>query len=211
MSYIFMDESGCLGFDFEKLKPSQYFIITFLLVENKRPLDKIIKHVFQGMDEKERRRHCGVLHATKEHPKIRFKVLGQLREKPGVQIIAIRLNKSKVYAHLHDEKAILYNFVTNILLDRLINKQVILPQEPIQFIASRRETSKFLNENFKNYLENQMNGRLNIEVIIDTPAHEKCLQLADFASWSIFRYYEHNDEQYYNIIRDLIIEDKSLF
>lgn len=29
MAYIFMDESGCLGFDFTKAKTSMHFIITF--------------------------------------------------------------------------------------------------------------------------------------------------------------------------------------
>jgi hypothetical protein len=60
-------------------------------------------------------------------------------------------------------------------------------------------------------IENQVDGRLNTEIVIDTPAHEKCLQTVDFASWSIFRRYEHNDEQYHDIIKDLIVEDKPLF
>ena len=37
MAYIFMDESGCLGFDFKKPKTSRYFVITFLMAENELP------------------------------------------------------------------------------------------------------------------------------------------------------------------------------
>ena len=69
---------------------------------------------------------------------------------------------------------------------------------------------KFKPSQYKD-IENQVDGRLNIEIVIDTPTHEKCLQIVDFASWSIFRRYEYNDEQYYNIIKDLIVEDKPLF
>jgi hypothetical protein len=48
-------------------------------------------------------------------------------------------------------------------------------------------------------------------VEIDNPANEKCLQIVDFASWAIYRKREHNDEQYYNIIKKLIIEENPLF
>lgn len=206
-----MDESGCLGFDFKKAATSQYFVITFLFAENKRHLEKIIRSIFKNMDEKSRKRHCGVLHASKETPEIRFKLLNQLQQKSGVHIMVIRLNKKKVYTHLQDEKSVLYNYITNILLDRIINKKIIFPIGSIRFIASRRETNKFLNMNFKSYLERQVKGKLNIEIAIDTPAHEKCLQVVDCVSWSVFRYYEKNDDTYYNTIKHLIVEDNSLF
>ena len=35
MAYIFMDESGDLGFNFKKAKTSKNFIITFLFVAEK--------------------------------------------------------------------------------------------------------------------------------------------------------------------------------
>jgi hypothetical protein len=66
--------------------------------------------------------------------------------------MSIYLNKEKVYIKLQNEKHVLYNYVTNILLDRIITKK-LLKDNNITLIASRRETNKFLNENFKNYLE----------------------------------------------------------
>jgi len=36
MNYIFIDESGCLGFDFTKQATSQHFVITFLFVEQQQ-------------------------------------------------------------------------------------------------------------------------------------------------------------------------------
>lgn len=67
-------------------------------------------------------------------------------------ILIIRLDKTKVYTRLHDEKHVLYNYVINILLDRMISKKLVPLDKPIRFVASRRETSKFLNENFTNYM-----------------------------------------------------------
>ncbi|HHT9144460.1 MAG TPA: hypothetical protein ACFYD4_02095 [Candidatus Wunengus sp. YC61] len=72
---------------------------------------------------------------------------------------------------------------------------------------------KFLNENFKNYLTNQArnNYRVDIKIEIKTPYEEKGLQAVDFISWAIFRKYEYGDDSYYNIIKEKIVEENSLF
>ena len=128
-------------------------------------------------------------------------------------IMVIRLNKKKVYAKLQNEKVLLYNYTTNILLDRIINRKLMPDDEDIRLVASRRETNKFMNENFKNYLDSQTNSKhkINLKSEIKTPSEEKGLQVVDFISWAIFQKYENFDESYYNIIKDLIVEDNSLF
>ena len=127
--------------------------------------------------------------------------------------MTIYLNKLKVYTRLQDEKQILYNYVTNILLDRIITKKLVDKTKKIHLIASRRETNKFLNENFKNYLTNQArnNYRVDIKIEVKTPYEEKGLQAVDFISWAIFRKYEYGDDSYYNIIKEKIVEENSLF
>lgn len=208
-----MDESGDLGFNFKKRKTSQYFIIAFIFVSNKSPLEKIIKRIFKGFTEKELRNHGGVLHAYKESKKTIQKVLKIFHEKKAGNIITIYVNKKKVYTKLHDEKHILYNYVTNILLDRVCTKRLIPINEKIKIVASRRETNKFLNANFSSYIRNQAmsNHRLDIEIDIMSPSQEKSLQVADMVSWSIFRKYEHHDDTYYNLIKNDIVEENPLF
>ena len=127
--------------------------------------------------------------------------------------MTIYLNKLKVYTRLQDEKQILYNYVTNILLDRIITKKLVDKTKRIHLIASRRETNKFLNENFTNYLTNQArnNYRVDIKIEVKTPYEEKGLQAVDFISWAIFRKYEYGDDSYYNIIKEKIVEENSLF
>jgi len=213
MAYIFLDESGDLGFDFSKKKTSQYFVVTFLFAKDKRTLEKIVKKIFQGFDKLQFKHHSGVLHAFRETPKTRQKFLGMFHERKAADIITIYLNKKKVYTRLKDEKQVLYNYVTNILLDRVCEKKLIPIAEKITLIASRRETNKFLNENFCQYLKGQVKGNheLDIEIEIKSPAAEKCLQAADMISWSIFRKYEHDDEGYYQIIKENIVEENPLF
>ena len=211
MPYIFLDESGDLGFDFKKRKTTKYFVITFLFTDKKRPIEKIIRSLHAGLRKKYRMRD-GVLHACREEPVTCTRFCRQIIGK-DCKVMTIYLNKKRVYTKLQNEKAVLYNYVINILLDRITTKRLIDKDKKIMFIASRRETSKFLNLNFVNYLKNQSlnNHKLDIDIKIKTPFEEKGLQAVDFISWAIFRKYEYGDESYYNIIREIIIEENPLF
>lgn len=212
MSYIFLDESGDLGFDFNKKKTSKFFIVTFLFVkENKSSIEKIVKKVHSELKKKLKRK-AGVLHAVNEKPTTRQRLLKRLADK-DCAIMIIYLNKRKVFTKLQDEKQVLYNYVTNILLDHVYTKKIVPIDKEIQLIASRRETNKFLNENFKSYLNTQIKNRHNgkIKILIKTSYEEKSLQIVDFVSWAIFKKYEYGDDGYYNIIKSSIIEENPLF
>jgi hypothetical protein len=211
MAYIFLDESGDLGFNKAKQRTSKYFIITFLFTEEKRPIEKVVRTTHASL-KKQHKQKGGTLHCYHEKPATRTRMLNKLSQK-DLKIMTVYLNKEKVYTKLHKEKDVLYNFVTNILLDRICTKKLIPKNEKICLIASRKETNKFLNENFKNYLTDQVrnNHKLDIEVEIKTPHEEKSLQAVDFLSWSIFRKYEYDDESYYEIIKEKIYEENILF
>ncbi len=212
MAYVYLDESGDLGFDFKKKGTSKYFIVTFLFIDDGRgPIEKIVKKTHAELAKKLKRR-VGVLHATNEKPFTRQRLLRRIAEKE-CSIMAIYLNKQKVHTRLQDEKQVLYNYITNILLDRILTKRVIALDKPIELVASRRETNKFLNENFRDYLERQVKGNHKgiMKVSIKTPAEEKSLQAVDFLSWSFFRKYEKGDVSYYNLFKTRVVEESPLF
>jgi hypothetical protein len=212
MAYIFLDESGDLGFNFKKKGTSKFFIVTFLFIEeSKNPIEKIVKKTHSEL-KKSIKRRVGILHSVNEKPITRQRLLKRLSEK-NCTIMAVCLNKQKVFTKLQDEKQVLYNYVTNILLDRIYTKKVVPTDKEIELIASRRETNKFLNENFKDYLNRQIKSihKGVIKISIKTPAEEKSLQAVDFISWAIFRKYEKRDDSYYNIIKNKIIEESPLF
>ena len=127
--------------------------------------------------------------------------------------MVIYLNKKKVYTKLQNEKQVLYNYVVNILLDRIYTKRINSVKNGIELIASKRETNKFLNENFKNYLNTQVKNfhKINIKIDIKSPHEKKALQAVDFVSWAIFRKYEFNDSSYYNLIKNKIVEENPLY
>ena len=141
-------------------------------------------------------------------------MLKKLSEIEDLKILSIILNKKKVYVDLQNQKNYLYNYTANILLDRLRNKELIKTDEPISLYIDQKDTKRFIRENFEKYLmENLMkrgsNGR--IEINIRPSYSEKCLQAVDFVSWAIFRKYERSDYEYYELIKDKIIEENILF
>lgn len=209
MAFIFLDESGDLGF--KNKKSSKYFIITCLFSENKRQIEKIVKKTHSELNKKLKKK-TGILHSSKEKSVTRKRLLRRL-VKTNCLIMTIYLNKEKVYTKLHNEKQVLYNFVVNILLDRIYSKKIIPTKDKIYLIASKRETNKFLNNNFKNYLNSQVRSRhkSDLSVLIKTPYEEKALQAVDFVSWSVFRKYENGDNTYYAIIKERVIEESPLF
>ena len=211
MVSIFLDESGDLGFN-PKKRNSKYFIVTVLSVKDKKPIEKIIKRVHANLRKKNKKLSGGILHAYKEKSVTRKRILKALNEKE-ISIMTIYLNKDKVYTKLREEKHVLYNYVVNILLDRIMTKKLIEFSGPVNLYAAKRETNKFLNENFKDYLKQKVSSshKLKIEVEIKTPSEEKSLQATDFISWGIFRKYELGDDSYYNIIKSRIVEENPLF
>lgn len=127
-----------------------------------------------------------------------------------ISIMSLVLDKRKIYSLHTFEKHILYNIIVNKLLDAVINKNLLNDRyDIIHFIASRRETSKTLNEQFINYLKNRHTDQPNIHFEIQTPYQSKGLQLVDTISFSLYQKYEHNNENFYSIFEKKIkIEDE---
>ena len=84
------------------------------------------------------------------------------------------------------------------MLDRIFSKGIIPVGKTINLAASKRETNKFFNQNFKSYLEQQANKihKIRLEIDIETLHEEKGLQVADCISRAIFRKYEFEDRTY---------------
>ena len=208
MAYIYMDESGDLGFDITKWRTSKFFVITFLITKDEKTPNIIMKKSFNWMKHKKIKIKWWVFHAFSHLESTIQKVLNIAIEY-DISIMALVLDKRKVYSYTNSEKHVLYNIIVNKLLDAVINKNLVSDKdEIIHFIASRRETSKTLNEQFVNYLKNKHKDQPNIIFEIKTPHQSKGLQLVDTISFSIYKKYENNNSDFYVIFEKKIkIED----
>lgn len=208
MSYIFLDESGDLGFS---ERSSRWFILTIVFTNNHRKIEKCVKKIHRALKKKYKK--VSELYAYHADEITRKRLLKFLSETEDLKILSIILNKKKVYTDLQNQKSYLYNYTANILLDRLHNKHILKDGDKILICIDQRETNKFLKKNFENYLSENLNGKINnqFEIKIKASETEKCLQAVDFISWAIFRKYEQNDYEYYEIIKEKIIEENLLF
>lgn len=204
--YIFLDESGDLGFS---KKSSKWFILTIVLTNNHRKIEKCIKKIHKGLRKKYKK--VGELHAYHSHDTTRKKLLKLLSELEDLNIFCVVIKKEDIYIDFQNQKNYLYNYTANILLQRIYNKKLFNDDKVLIYI-DQRETNRFLKKNFEDYLNKSLskwNKKIEIKI---KPSHtEKCLQAVDFISWSIFRKYEFDDNQYYQIIKSKIKEEKLLF
>jgi DNA-directed RNA polymerase subunit L len=210
MVYIYFDESGDLGFDTSKNKTSKYFIATFLLTKNPRPLNTTVNKIFKTFSKKEIKVHMGYLHAFSEK-EITVKRLLTNSVKHDISIMMLWLDKTKVYTRLKNEPHKLYNYLTNILIDRLTNTGIIKKKEKVIFVASQRETSEYLNADFSYYINHKHKNKIDIEIQIKSPRQCKPLQIVDFISWSFYQKYEYNNLEFVNIFQNKIISENPLY
>jgi hypothetical protein len=207
-----LDESGDLGFDLKKKRTSKFFVVTLLFVPgDKRSIEKVVRKT-HGELSRNIKRLVGSLHATNEKPITRQRLLRRLSQN-ACSVMTIYLDKRKVFTNMRDEKQVLYNYIVNILLDKVMKNKILQAKGLVELIASRRETNRFFNKNFENYLQQQAKKwpEIKITIKIKSPHEERALQATDFVSWAIFRKYENNDDSYYSIIKPKIIEERAIF
>ena len=212
MTIVFLDESGDLGFDFTKTATSRFFVVAALVCQDSKPIDRVVKKIFTGFTKTQVKSRHGMLHAFKEDKKTNERLLRGLAML-DISVIVISLDKTRVYTSIENEKHLLYNNIVNILLDRLMNLRVIPADQPLHVIASQRETSSFLNQNFRSYI--MLNDKKRIgpqtEVTISPPSTFKGLQAADCISWSFFQKYEHGDPFFANLLANRVVEESSIY
>lgn len=181
------------------------------MTQDARTLERVIKKIWKPL--KREYRTLGELHASHEKDITRKRVLERLSEVSDLKVLCIILNKQKVYVDLQNQKNYLYNYTANILLDRLHTKEVLKPKEPIHLFIDRKDTNKRLRENFISYLTASMKERRDGTFAVELHAsHEnKSLQAVDFISWAIFRKYERGDYEFYELIKNRVVDERLLF
>ena len=210
MAYIYLDESGDLGSDLSKDGTSKSFIITFLLLEKPRPVMKLVQKTIQSIGRRQRY-PSGALHASKEASATRRRLLSGL-SRQQLSIFTLTIDKSRMQLPTRITKHDIYNSAVATLLQRIIVRNLIPGNQPIEFVASKRETSKLLNMAFEKHLIQHVIGQHQTDLRIQIkPMHsDKCLQAVDMISWAIFRKTEQGDNQYYSLIAGKIMHESLL-
>ena len=195
MNYIFIDESGDLGF---KTSSSHYFILVAILVSNPKKLDNLVKNTYRKY--KRRIYKSNELKATKTPNDINMDIIVKLN-KIDNKVFAIVFEKSNIYKlDFQNDINILYD----ILASKLANLREINDKTVIIVDKNKNQIQiKNFNEVFKKNLNNLKNHPISF--IHANSINYKGLQIADLLSWSIYQKYENKNDAF-----EKLIENKSV-
>ena len=208
--YIFLDESGDLGFNFGKLKTSRHFVITLLVCHDKGTQDSFRRAVERTLKnklnhKKNRSRIVSELKGTATTFAIKQYFFRQLPANDW-KIYSVTLNKARVLEHLRTKagKKKLYNYLARFILER-----VYFPEDVLQvsLVVDRCKNKEEIKD-FNNYVINQLeallplNTRLNIDHL---GSHESAgLQAVDLFCWGIARKEGRGDREWYAVYQDKV-------
>jgi hypothetical protein len=197
------DESGCLGFDFSKNKTSRHFIVSLLVVSNKKQIDNTVKRVFRALGKAKTRRTNGVLHAYREDDATRFRLLRAIGTK-DIGIAIMKLDKHRLV--LGGDTHVLYTSMVLKLINQLFLDGHLDTTEAFELIASQADTNRLHRENFVDVV-NEGTRALNLQARVAKPADEKGLQAIDFVSWSYWQKYENGITEYADVVAAKVIAE----
>src|SRR3989338_9459371 len=123
MWYLYLDESGDLGFDFVNKKPSKFFTVTILALSSQQANRQLINTVKLTLRRKlngpkKQTRIVTELKGTGTTLEIKKYFYAKSKDlKFG--IYSITLNKKKVFDRLAKDKSRVYNYIARQVLDQI--------------------------------------------------------------------------------------------
>ena len=210
MWFLYLDESGDLGFDFVNKKPSNYFTITVLAIhgtKSNRRLTKAVKKTIQRKlnPKNKRRRLVQELKGSTTAFSIKKYFLEQLESNDvPFALFSLTLDKKKLYERLTKEKSRVYNFLARKILDQIQFENA----ETRVYLYIDKSKSKPEIADFNQYIEQNIQARLDPKVLLHI-IHENShlhagLQAADLFCWGIFRCYERKIYDWYECYKHYI-------
>lgn len=208
MLYLYLDESGDMGFDFVNKKPSKFFTICILVVKGMESRKRIVKMIERTLRRKlnpknKRKRFVQELKASSTTLSIKEYFYRNIRD-VDFSVYSITLNKKRVYPRLIEDKARVYNWVVRLLLDQI---DFATADTQISLVIDKSKSKPEIAE-FDRYVLSNLQGKIDpkIPLIIShrDSQEDLCLNAVDLFSWGVFRKYEKKDLDWYEVFKGKI-------
>lgn len=209
MWFLYLDESGDLGFDFINRKPSNYFTVTILAVGDYSRSRAIFKATIKTLKRKLNRgffkrrivQELKGAETTLDVKKYLYKQLESIK----FGLYSVTLNKRRVYKELSEKKSHVYNYIARLVLDKIPFEQA---PDRVHLIIDKSKSKPQIKE-FNNYIIEQLKGRLDPKIPLEInhcrSVENRGIQVADMFCWGIFRKYEKEDPTWYEIFKSKVI------
>lgn len=206
MWYLYVDESGDLGFDFFAKRPSRFFTVSLLLIRSYESNRALIKAAKTTVRRKLPPRPDVELKGGHTSLEVKQYFYREVHAVP-FEIYALTLNKRRVYEELRARKDRVYNFIARHVLDRVPLEEA---HTRVELIMDRCKNKREIDD-FNGYIVRQLQGRLDPKVPLDIYHHRSSesygLQAADLFSWGIFRAYERKDRRWRDVFDEKVRYD----
>lgn len=190
--FIFVDESGDLG-----VGGSSFLILAALIIDDEKPLKRIIKNMRRNKFEKELRK-AHEIKANSSSPELITHMLLKLNEIKDAKVLYVVLEKKKLFSdYLKQDKHKLYNYVAGKLAQNLV-------LDGCSSIIMRIDKSKgkqLLQHDFNQYfLRNLKKPDVKFEINHSYSHSWHGLQFADILAWSCFQKFEHSNSAFVDML-----------
>lgn len=213
--FLYIDESGDLGFDFARKNPSSFFTITLLIVNGEEENKKMKKQVELTLKRKlnpkaKRKRIIPELKGTNTTLTIRKYFYERVKD-IDFEIYSLTINKKKVTKELQRNKQRLYNYVVRLLLDRVpFNNKL---SQLLIFLDKSKNKKQIQDCN--RYLVGNIEGRIPLTSQVDI-YHEdsqkiRQLQAVDIFCYGIARKYNMKDSSWFDVFSKKVRCEKLFF
>jgi hypothetical protein len=209
--FLYVDESGDLGFDLEHKRSSRYFTVAILALRthtNHRALINAVKKTTNRKltPRRKRKRTPKELKGSKVSLAVKeyfFRQVSGLR----FAVYSLTLNKQRLSPELQGKKEITYNYLARLILEEIPFERA---GTRVSLTFDKRKPGKEIKE-FNRYLEKQLRGHLAPNVALDI-YHEHSeetpgLQAVDLFSNGIFRKYELGDASWWEVFQGKVVKD----
>lgn len=208
--YLYLDESGDLGFDFETKRPSRFFVITLLAVSTPKSIKMLNKAVNRTLEKKlnykkKNQRIVTELKGSATSLTIKQYFLNYIdNHVSDLNLYAIVLDKLDLLKHVKNpSKERLYNNMAHQLLEKIPFPLV----KQVNLVVDRSKDNLGVKE-FNDYLYANLSLCLNLQTKLyishDDSEKHRGIQAADMFCYGIARKYERGDESWYNLFKDRV-------
>lgn len=200
---LVFDESGNLGIS------GRYFVIACIDTTKEKSLHNIMRKKIGQAKKKFPDMKCDTheIKASNAYPAVKHHILESIAKK-DLTISYIVADLDYVYNDLLDDKNCTYNYLTKMLIDKVISNND--KNQKIKLKLDNK-TVKVRSENsFKEYIKIHLNYqrlmRLDLKINhIDSNARDGyTVQAADYVANAIYTYYEYGNKYYYDLIESCI-------
>ena len=202
MWWLYLDESGCLGFDFSKQGTSKYFTICIVATTHRETNNRFKLAVAVTLRNKINRKQNpkrieNELKGSKMSLPYNKYVWDKIKDSTFL-IYAITINKQNVSSRLRKNPSTLYNDIAKLVIDKLPFE---LAPEIIEFIIDRskgKSELKDFNDSLSKYIDSQIKSNVKINISHLPSEASPGLQMADLFSNGIYSKYEHGNSDWYS-------------